>query len=286
VDDLQVFPTLLCKTPDIQEKSVRKILLALTLIVLCPFLLIAQDSLNNDAVIKMVKAGLSDDLVVSAIYSKPGTYKTSVDDMIALKSAGVSDKVVAAIVNKSSGGTAPAPVTVVAAAAPASTLPPGIDEVGVYYQDKNGAWVALIPEVVNFKTGGVLKSFATNGIVKGDINGHIPGPTGKTVLTLPVTLAVYVPEGTAVAEYQLLRLRPSGGNSREFRSVTGGVIHASGGAARDLVAFESTKLATRVYQITLKQDAGKGEYGLLPPGATSSTNMASGGKIYTISVPE
>jgi hypothetical protein len=158
--------------------------------------------------------------------------------------------------------------------------------VGVYYQDKSGAWTSLMPEVVNFKTGGVLKTFATQGIVKGDINGHLQGPTAKTVLTLPITFAVYVPEGTAITEYQLIRLRPSGGQSREFRSVTGGIVHASGGAARDLVQFDSTKLAPRVYTITLKQDAGKGEYGILPPGATSSSNMASGGKMYTVSVPE
>ena len=265
----------------------RKILLAIVLMVLCPVFIVAQDELNNDSVVKMLKAGLSEDLVVSAINSKPGNYDTSVDGMIALKTAGASDKIISAIVVKASGGTAaPATAPAAAPAAAGSTLPPGIDEVGVYYQDKSGAWTSLMPEVVNFKTGGVLKSFATNGIIKGDINGHLQGPTAKTVLTLPITFAVYVPEGTAITEYQLLRLRPSGGQSREFRSVTGGVIHASGGAARDLVQFASTKLAPRVYTITLKQDAGKGEYGILPPGATASSNMASGGKMYTISVPE
>jgi len=253
--------------------------------VLCPVLLVAQDALTNDSVVKMLKAGLSEDLVVAAINSKPGNYDTSVDGMIALKSAGASDKVISAIVLKGTGA-APAPAMAAPAAATGSGLPPGIDEVGVYYQDKTGAWTALMPEVVNFKTGGVLKSLATNGLIKGDINGHLQGPTAKTVLTLPVTFAVYVPEGTAITEYQLLRLRPSGGQSREFRSITGGIVHASGGAARDAVAFDSTKLAPRVYTITLKQDAGKGEYGILPPGATSSSNMASGGKMYTISVPE
>ena len=126
---------------------------------------------------------------------------------------------------------------------------------------------------------------ATDGIVKGDINGHIPGAHAKTSTTLPVVFAVYVPEGTAITEYQLLRLRHSG-DSREFRSMTGGVIHSSGGAARDLVEFEATKIMPRVYQITLKQDAGKGEYGLLPPGSVTSSNLASGGKIYSVSVPE
>lgn len=264
----------------------RKMLLALVLMVLCPVLLVAQDTLNNDSVVQMLKAGLSEDLVIAAINSKPGTYDTTVNGMIALKTAGASDKVISAIVVKASGGAPAAAAPVAAPAAAGSTLPPGIDEVGVYYQDKSGAWTALMPEVVNFKTGGFLKSVMTDGIVKGDINGHLQGPNAKTVLTLPITFAVYVPEGTAITEYQLIRLRPSGGSSREFRSVTGGVIHASGGAARDLVQFDSTKLAPRVYTITLKQDAGKGEYGILPPGATSSSNMASGGKMYTVSVPE
>ena len=264
----------------------RKTLLAIVLMVLCPVFVVAQDALNNDSVVKMLKAGLSEDLVISAINSKPGNYDTSADGMIALKTAGASDKIISAIVIKASGGTAPAPAPAAAAAPAAGGLPAGIDEVGVYYQDKSGAWVSLMPEVVNFKTGGVLKTFATQGIVKGDINGHLQGPTAKTVLTLPITFAVYVPEGTAITEYQLLRLRPSGGQSREFRSVTGGIVHASGGAARDLVAFDTTKLAPRVYTITLKQDAGKGEYGVLPPGATASSNMASGGKMYTVSVPE
>jgi len=78
---------------------VRKSILAFVFLALCP-LLYAQQALNNDAVIKLVKAGLSDDLIVTTINSAPGSYNTSVDGLIALKSAGVSDKVVAAIVAK------------------------------------------------------------------------------------------------------------------------------------------------------------------------------------------
>ena len=68
--------------------------------------------------------------------------------------------------------------------------------------------------------------------------------------------------------------------------MTGGVFHSSGGAKRDSVDFQATKLATRLYQITIDPTMGKGEYGLLPPGATSSSNMASAGKIYTVSITE
>ena len=171
------------------------------------------------------------------------------------------------------------------AQAASPSLPPGIDEVGVYYKDKAGAWTALMPEIVNFKTGGVMKKFVSSGIIKGDVNGHVNGKHAKAELTFPVELAIYVPEGTAITEYQLLRLRESG-DAREFRSVTGGVVHASGGATRDSVDFNSTKLAPRVYQITLESALGKGEFGLLPPGSTGSSNMASSGKIYSVSILE
>ena len=254
----------------------RKGLILVAILALCP-VLIAQ-ALNNDAIVKLAKAGMSEDVIIATINGSAGSYDTTADGLIALKSAGVPDKVVAAIVTK---GLAPA-----AAPAPTvsgSALPAGIDDVGIYYKDKSGAWAPLMPDIVNFKSGGVMKSFATGGMVKGDINGHIQGGHAKTVVAFPVTLAVYVPEGTAITEYQLLRLH-GGGNSREFRSVTGGVYHVSGGATRDAIEFQPQKIAPRVYQITIESAMGKGEYGILPPGGNS--NMGSSGKIYSVSVPE
>jgi hypothetical protein len=93
----------------------RKSFIALVFLAFCP-LLIAQQAMNNDAVIKLVKAGLSDDLIISTINASPGTYNTSADGLIALKTAGVSDKVVAAVVTKAA---APAPATAPTAASPA-----------------------------------------------------------------------------------------------------------------------------------------------------------------------
>jgi hypothetical protein len=50
----------------------RNSLLAILLLAICP-LLVAQQSLNNEAVIKLVKAGLSEDLIVTTINAAPGT---------------------------------------------------------------------------------------------------------------------------------------------------------------------------------------------------------------------
>jgi hypothetical protein len=261
-----------------------KSILAAILLSFCP-LLAAQQSLNNDAVIKLVKAGLSDDLIVSTINSQAGTYDTSTDGLIGLKAAGVSDKVVAAVVSKAAAPAQPfAPA--VASTAPASTVPPEVDSVGVYCKDKAGKWQEVVAEVVNFKTGGALKSIATVGLVKGDMNGHIGGKSSHLPLTLPADFIIYVPEGRSPGEYQLLHLHANSDN-REFRSVTGGVVHVTGGAIRDDVNFTSKKIAPRIYEITLNGEIGKGEFGFLPPLDTvSQKNIASSGKIYTFSILE
>ena len=249
------------------------------LAVLAAFAL-AQTAMNNDAVIKMAKAGLSEDVILGSVNGQPGNYTTNADALIALKTAGVSDKVIGAMIAKSSGGgAAPAP-----AAAPAAGGAGPVSEVGLYYK-KNDAWTDLPPEIVNFKTGGVLKTIGTAGIVKGDINGHLNGEHSKTGLKSPVEILVYTSEGTAVEEYQLLRLHDSK-DAREFRTVTGGIVHSSGGATRDLIPFESKKIAPRTYQITLP-NLGSGEYGMLPPTAGDGTGSSGRiGKIYSFRIIE
>jgi hypothetical protein len=229
---------------------------------------------------KMVKAGLGDDVVVATINSQPGKYSTTPDDLIALKTAGVSAKIITAMVTKGSAPATPAPVS--AAAAPAAAGP--VSEVGVYFK-KSDSWTDLPPEVVNFKTGGVIKSIGTAGVVKGDVNGHISNAHSQTAVSTPVDLLVYTPEGVAVTEYQLLRLHDQK-DSREFRTVTGGVLHVSGGATRDIVPFENKKIAPRTYEIVLP-NLGAGEYGLLPP-TGSDSNGTSGriGKIYSFRILE
>jgi hypothetical protein len=81
-------------------------------------LLLAQQSMNNESIIKLCKAGLSDDLIVSTVNASPGSYDTSADGIIALKTGGASDKVISAVIVKAAGAT-PQPT------APPSSAQPG-----------------------------------------------------------------------------------------------------------------------------------------------------------------
>jgi hypothetical protein len=99
----------------------------------------AQTAMTNDAVIKMAKAGLSDDIILGSVNGQPGQYRTTADDLIALKSAGVSDKVIGAMITKASGRGGPAPAPVAAS----------IQD----HLDLSGLWKAYNPRYPNKVTG-------------------------------------------------------------------------------------------------------------------------------------
>ena len=122
-------------------------------------------------------------------------------------------------------------------------------------------------------------------MVKGDVNGRLNGPSSRNSVRTPLEFLIYAPEGVAITEYQLLRLRGQK-DGREFRTVTGGVLHVSGGATRDLVPFEGKKAISRTFLVTLP-NLGAGEYGFLSPGsAMSSSASAKLGKMYTFHLLE
>jgi hypothetical protein len=82
---------------------------------------------------------------------------------------------------------------------------------------------------------------------------------------------IHCVEGGSAAEYQLLHLWEKG-DRREFRSITGGVLHASGGAQDNVVHFDYEKVEPRIYKIKVPR-LSVGEYGLLAPGASESATL-------------
>jgi hypothetical protein len=162
---------------------------------------------------------------------------------------------------------------------------------------RSGKLVSIDPEIVNWRTGGVLKELATAGLDKGHINGTVRGPHSKVDLTsaggrssalmgVAPALEFYIrcPEGDSASEYRLLHFWDKG-DRREFMIVTGGVLHASGGAQDNVMEFKFEKVAGRTYKTQL-QNLGIGEYGFLASGTTAGLNAASQGKIYTFRITE
>lgn len=251
----------------------RNLFLASALVVLFSIFAAAQTPLTNDSIQKMAKAGLGDDVIVSMIQSQPGHYELTPDTLVALKKDGLSDKVLAAMAAKNS-------------APPAEKTKDEYEDldVGVYHKVKD-VWTMIATEPVNWKSGGVLKSIASQGIVKGDVNGRMQGPTSATKMNTPLEFLIKTPDGIEATDFQLVRLHVKS-DAREFRTMTGGVIHSSGGSSRDQVQFQQTKITKRTYKITLPDTAPPGEYAFLAPGLTGSSASGSTGKAYTFHLVE
>ncbi len=238
--------------------------------------LLAQQALTNDSIVKMVKAGLDEKVILSMVQSQPGAYTVTPDTLVDLKKQGVSDQLLAAMAAK--GSSAPAPASTAAASSYEDM------DTGVYYKVK-GDWTEIPSETVNWKTGGVLKSFASNGIVKGDVNGHLNGSTSKTAINTPLEFIIKAPDNAEATDFQLVHLHANS-NNREFRTMTGGVFHQSGGASKDAIEFQQTKIAKHVYRVILPTDLAPGEYAFLSPGLSNSTASGSTGKAFTFHMAE
>jgi hypothetical protein len=268
----------------------RKRLPALALLAVSS-LIFAQQEMNNAAVIKLLKAGLSDDLIVTTIDASPGKYDTSADALTALRNAGADSKVISAVLMKSAPGPPPPPAPPIRSrdvsqepTATASNIPAGVVGVGIYFQTRDESWKAVLPEPVTRRAGGVVKSVATEGKIKGDVNAIINGSSSTLTLTLPASFILYTPDGGSAGDYLLLRFRRHEKN-REFRLEKGGEFHRSNSEARDTVDFSTKQLGPRVYQITLGPELGAGEYGFLTPSDASDLGSSAGyAKMYTFSV--
>lgn len=237
--------------------------------------------LDNDTILRMNKAGLGEELIVQTIDLQPGRYSTRPDDLITLKQAGLSDRIISAMQAKGTGLALRSNAHSPSPASEPLTLSP-VNEIGVYYKDKNGRWQPMESEPVHSKSSGWLKNTLSDGIIKTDMNGMVTGRESKLLLPRPIEFLIYTPDGVNPGEYDLIRFRLNG-KDREFRTLTGGVFHSTSGAKSDELPFSASRIAPRTYTFTLPQDTPGAEYGILPPGTGNVTN---GGKIYTFAISE
>ena len=164
-------------------------------------------------------------------------------------------------------------------------IPPGITDVGVYFQDKSSTWNAITAEAVNARYGGFeINPLHPKETGSKSTNGHVLGLRAQTSATLPIMIAVYVPEGRTIADYRLIRFQVKS-NERIFPIASGTATTDNDELDKNAVAFSSEKIAPRVYQIMLSAHLGKGEYGILPPKPRDSSE-GNTWKIYCVSVSQ
>ncbi len=182
-------------------KLLRKIIAGIAMLLLFSCCAYSQNApLTKDAVIQMVKAGLPDDVIISKIKSEPNLPNLSTDDLIALKSAGVSDGVIRALLSPS---VAPAPVVQPAAAIIAPVADPddpmAPHDPGIYLMSttRDGKRRMVFIDRV-----GAGREKSHRGFVSSSMKAEIPGPRAavRTSTATPVFYMYFPPSSNIGAE--------------------------------------------------------------------------------------
>ena len=244
---------------------------------------------NND-ILKMKSAGFADSTIINAIETRAGWFDTSAEALILLNRAGISEAIVNAMLQSERENSNKLIPT------DKHGLP---TEVGIYMLQTDG-YVEIDAEPISWQSGGNLKSaFSKTGAIaatmvfppafpvlfftaKGHINAKVMNPRSRYAVARNTDVILRTPEGVTASEYLLVQLYEKD-NRREFRLLTGGVLHGSSGAERTAVSFTYTKIAPRTYAVNLGNLAS-GEYGFLPTFDTKPTNAAFVGKLYAFSI--
>jgi len=239
--------------------------------------LFAQAPMDNEGVVKLVKSGMTEDMIVSVIQQQPGAYALGADDLVALKAAGVSEKIIGAMLAKSKGEAAPsAPVgSTAGVAAPGQRAT--ISGPGLYYK-KGNEYFELLTEDVEWKTSGAMKNIVSAGIVKKDLKGAVTGPSSRNFLTNPMEIILSPPSGITVNSYILLPMKPNDG-MREFNV---GRVNQKSGVAKGALPFGVEKVGENLFRMVLQTPLAPGEYGILT--ATPSDSSAGTTKMHTFRI--
>jgi|SoiMethySBSTD1v2_1073268.scaffolds.fasta_scaffold01139_1 hypothetical protein len=266
----------------------RLVVAALLVITMVPLTAAAQETLTNESIISMVKGGLSEAVVLARVRSGPANFDTSTNALLTLKKAGVSDKIIEAMVSapKAAGATAaaPAPSTPTPSAGASQSAPPAavssaarssaggaaanLPRDSIYYL--NGAkYVELQPQVIEIETNVAFFSQKSEVVLGGR------KAEARISEKQPQFYSYYAP-----TEALLVKLKPGDTkNDRNLKMGSGGFF-PGGGTIRhgvrneDRIAVKSEREANGFYRITPASPLAPGEYGFVVlSGATASGRM-------------
>lgn len=278
----------------------------------------ASAGLTNQDIVKMVQAGLGEAVLLAAVRSARITlFDLSPDALIALKKEGVSDAVVAAMIDPKAtvapAAVAAAPVTSASTSVEprariesATASPEVARDPGIYWdKGRDGAHdlVALEPTVFSqAKTGGILKSSLTMGIAKVKVKAVTRG--SAAVLHVAERKPIFyfyfeskasglgssggfsgwLAAATSPNEFVLARMT-SRAKDRELIVGEVGALGASQGArSKDTIDIQIAKLSGGVYRVSTVEALEVGEYCFFFAGGISSLGAGAAGRLFDFGI--
>jgi hypothetical protein len=234
---------------------------------------LAQEVLTNDSVIQMIKAGLPEAVVIAKIKSTATKFDLKTDSLVSLKKAGVSDKVLEAMVAAGSGS---APTTGAMPAPPAPAMAAGaLKNTDVIYQLVGGKYVEMFATSANLETNMAFFQSKSEVVLEGKKAQY------RTTDKQPVFLSTY-----SSTDAPLVRLKQGDDHNDRNLKIGSGAFMPFGGTQKmgvrneDKIPVTIERDPRGFYKVTPSAALPPGEYGFI-----LATGFGAGsGKIYDFGV--
>ena len=248
--------------------------------------------MTNQQVIDLVKNGFSDALVVELIQSsKNKRFDLTSASLIALKQAGVSERVLSAMLG----------VPAAAPQADATGVPPSASNshsAGIYAETESGE-VLLEPTVFSGgKTGGFLASALTGGLKKAQWKAVVRSPRAQLRLhsAFPVfhfrfenvssglgsSAAMF--NASSPNEFVLARMQANKNERTLVVGESGAFGTSSGTRSQDTVQIKVERISPGVYRVTPEVALTEGEYCFFYAAGASTFVAAGSGKLFDFGI--
>ena len=233
---------------------------------------LAQEVLTNDSVVQMVKAGLPEAVVIAKIKSTATKFDLKTDSLVNLKKAGVSDKVLEAMVAAGSGS----PTTGAMPTAPAPAVAAGaLKNQDVIYQLVGDRYVEMFATSANLETNMAFFQSKSEVVLEGRKAQY------RTTEKRPVFLSTY-----SSTDAPLVRLKPGDAHNDRNLKIGSGAFMPFGGTQKmgvrneDKIAISIERDPRGFYRVTPAAPLPPGEYGFI-----LATGFGAGsGKVYDFGV--
>jgi hypothetical protein len=200
-----------------------------------------ETDVDNARIIEMTHKGLGDDVIIARIKASATKFVLSDDDLAALKKAGVSDSVVAAMIQSTQ-------LTI-----PKVTIDGNPDEVRTIGEQK---------------IGGRLGHTASFGIMSVKNKAYLQGQHASLIASRKPVIDIELPANDNIDNYVIVEMDGKGDRREIEMGSAGGTVGEKVGIRADrIVRTSATPVGGRRFRISPVRELKKGEYILYSVGS-------------------